>query len=167
MKWSKMNVMAFALMALFPAALNAADVNITINGQVVAKPCIVVTKNAEVQLGDLYTRDLQRPGDASKWHSVDLQLTECPVGTGAVTARLSGDTDSTGYFKNQGTASSVQIQVQDENGNTYKNGDSKTVAVNEIAHTAHFPFQVRALTVNGGAGQGTVDALLNVTYTWQ
>lgn len=167
MKWSKRTVMLFTLITAFSAPLHAADINITINGQVVAKPCNVATKNSEVELGDLYTRELQQPGNASKWHSVDLQLTDCPAGTGTVTARLSGETDSTGYFKNQGTASSIQIQVQDENGNIYKDGDSKTVVVDEIAHTAQFPFQVRALTVNGSAGQGTIDALLNVTYTWQ
>ncbi|KJF77475.1 fimbrial protein [Morganella morganii] len=164
MKWCSRTL---AIITFISAPLYAADVTITVNGRVVAKPCIVATENANVELGDLYTRDLKRPGNASKWHDVNLKLTGCPLGTGAVTARISGDTDTTGYFKNQGTASGIQIEVQDDNNNTYKNGDSKTVAVNEIAHTADFPFKVRAMTVNGGAGQGTVDALLTITYTWQ
>ncbi|MFQ3427134.1 fimbrial protein, partial [Escherichia coli] len=45
--------------ALFTATLQAADVTITVNGRVVAKPCTIQTKEANVNLGDLYTRNLQ------------------------------------------------------------------------------------------------------------
>lgn len=48
--------------ALFTATLQAADVTITVNGRVVAKPCTIQTKEANVNLGDLYTRNLQQPG---------------------------------------------------------------------------------------------------------
>ena len=51
--------------ALFTATLQAADVTITVNGRVVAKPCTIQTKEANVNLGDLYTRNLQQPGSAS------------------------------------------------------------------------------------------------------
>ncbi|MBE9838919.1 type 1 fimbrial protein, partial [Escherichia coli] len=40
--------------ALFTATLQAADVTITVNGRVVAKPCTIQTKEANVNLGDLY-----------------------------------------------------------------------------------------------------------------
>ncbi len=40
---------------------SAADVTITVNGRVVAKPCTIQTKEANVNLGDLYTRNLQQP----------------------------------------------------------------------------------------------------------
>lgn len=46
--------------ALFTATLRAADVTITVNGRVVAKPCTIQTKEANVNLGDLYTRNLQQ-----------------------------------------------------------------------------------------------------------
>ncbi|HAH9031174.1 TPA: type 1 fimbrial protein [Escherichia coli] len=39
--------------ALFTATLQAADVTITVNGRVVAKPCTIQTKEANVNLGDL------------------------------------------------------------------------------------------------------------------
>lgn len=45
---------------LFTATLQAADVTITVNGRVVAKPCTIQTKEANVNLGDLYTRNLQQ-----------------------------------------------------------------------------------------------------------
>ncbi|EGD7243961.1 TPA: type 1 fimbrial protein, partial [Escherichia coli] len=48
-----------------------------------------------------------------------------------------------------------------------KNGDSKTVIVDEITRNAQFPLKARAITVNGNASQGTIEALINVIYTWQ
>ncbi len=79
--------------ALFTATLQAADVTITVNGRVVAKPCTIQTKEANVNLGDLYTRNLQQPGSASGWHNITLSLTDCPVETSAVTAIVTGSSD--------------------------------------------------------------------------
>ncbi|MDZ9081706.1 fimbrial protein, partial [Escherichia coli] len=76
--------------ALFTATLQAVDVTITVNGRVVAKPCTIQTKEANVNLGDLYTRNLQQPGSASGWHNITLSLTDCPVETSAVTAIVTG-----------------------------------------------------------------------------
>ena len=36
----------------------------------------------------------------------------------------------------------------------------------EASQSARFPLQVRALSVNGGATQGTIQAVINVTYTY-
>ncbi|HCT2325787.1 TPA: hypothetical protein OTR04_003703 [Escherichia coli] len=47
------------------------------------------------------------------------------------------------------------------------NGDSKTVIVDEITRNAQFPLKARAITVNGNASQGTIEALINVIYIWQ
>lgn len=82
-----------------PSALQAADVTITVNGKVVAKPCTVSTTNATVELGDLYTFSLISAGSTSARHTVALDLSNCPVGTSRVTASFSGTADSTGYYK--------------------------------------------------------------------
>lgn len=140
---------------------------ITVNGRVVAKPCTIQTKEANVNLGDLYTRNLQQPGSASGWHNITLSLTDCPVETSAVTAIVTGSTDNTGYYKNEGTAENIQIELRDDQDATLKNGDSKTVIVDEITRNAQFPLKARAITVNGNASQGTIEALINVIYTWQ
>lgn len=145
----------------------AADVTITVNGRVVAKPCTIQTKEANVNLGDLYTRNLQQPGSASGWHNITLSLTDCPVETSAVTAIVTGSTDNTGYYKNEGTAENIQIELRDDQDAALKNGDSKTVIVDEITRNAQFPLKARAITVNGNASQGTIEALINVIYTWQ
>ena len=156
---------AFALATVSPA-LWAADVTITVNGKVVAKPCTVSTTNANVELGDLYTFSLLSAGSASAWHSVALELSNCPVGTSRVIASFSGTADATGYYQNQGTAKNIQLELQDDGGNTLNTGATTTVTVEEASQSARFPLKVRALSVNGGATQGTIKTVINVTYTY-
>ncbi|EMI4412033.1 type 1 fimbrial protein [Serratia marcescens] len=147
-------------------AVHAADVTITVNGRVVAKPCTVSTPSATVDLGDLFTFNYIQAGSGSALHPVTLNLTNCPVGTSRVTASFSGTADATGYYKNQGTAGNIQLELQDDSGTTLNTGATKSVQVDESTQSASFPLQVRALTVNGGATQGTIQAVINVTYTY-
>ncbi|MFJ3164498.1 fimbrial protein [Serratia sp. CY54717] len=153
-------------LALNMTTLQAADITITVNGHVVAKPCTVSTTNASVTLGDLYTFNLVTAGSASSWHSIALNLSNCPVGTSRVVATFSGTTDSTGYYKNLGTASNIQLELQDDGGTTLNNGAKKSVQVDDSSQSARFPLQARALSVNGGATQGTIQAVISVTYTY-
>lgn len=67
----------------------------------------------------------------------------------------------------KGTAENIQIELRDDQDATLKNGDSKTVIVDEITRNAQFPLKARAITVNGNASQGTIEALINVIYIWQ
>ncbi|MGL4859505.1 MAG: fimbrial protein [Enterobacteriaceae bacterium] len=147
-------------------AVRAADVTITVNGKVVARPCTVISKTATVALDDLHTFNLLSPGAASQWHSVVLDLTHCPIGTSQVIAKFSGMTDSTGYYKNLGSASNIQLELQDSNGMRLNNGAQKIVQVDEATQSASFPLQVRALTVNGNATQGNIQAVITITYTY-
>lgn len=77
MKWCKRGYLLAAMLALASATIQAADVTITVNGKVVAKPCTVSTTNATVDLGDLYSFSLMSAGAASAWHDVALELTNC------------------------------------------------------------------------------------------
>lgn len=165
MKWFQSGWLLATMLAASPT-LQAADVTITVNGKVVAKPCTVSATNATVDLGDLYTFSLLTAGSSSPWHSVTLDLSNCPIGTSRVTAGFSGTADSTGYYKNQGTAGNIQLELQDNRGNTLNTGATTSVQVDEASQSARFPLQVRALTVNGGATQGTIQAVINVTYTY-
>lgn len=166
MKWAYCGVLSAIVLVAFSSALWAADVTITVNGKVVAKPCTVSTRNADVDLGDLYTFNLLSAGSTSAWHDVALDLSNCPVGTSRVTASFSGTADATGYYQNQGTARNIQLELQDAAGNTLNTGTKTTVTVDEASQSARFPLQVRALSVNGGATQGTIQAVINVTYTY-
>lgn len=155
-----------AVLLAASSALQAADVTITVNGKVVAKPCTVSTPNATAALGDLYTISLVSAGSYSAWHTVSLELSNCPVGTSRVIASFWGTADSTGYYKNQGTAGNIQLELQDDSGNRLNTGATKSVQVDDASQSAHFPLQVRALSVNGSATQGTIQAVINVTYTY-
>ena len=155
-----------AILAASSPTLQAADVTIIVNGKVVAKPCTVSTPNATVELGDLYTFNLISAGSSSPWHSVALNLSNCPIGTSRVTATFSGTADATGYYRNQGTAGNIQLELQDTNGTTLNNGAKKEVQVDDTTQAVSFPLRVRALTVNGGATQGTILAVINITYTY-
>lgn len=158
------------LMSAFAISLihysQAADVTITVNGSVVARPCTVSTTNATVELDELLTTDLKAAGSASEWHSVTLNLTNCPVGTSSVTALFTGTADTTGYYQNQGTAKNVQLQLQDTDGNTLNNNAKKITAVTEATSTSDLLLRVRALSVNGNATAGSIQAVINVTYTY-
>ncbi|MHA9666595.1 type 1 fimbrial minor subunit FimG [Klebsiella pneumoniae] len=153
MKWTHVGWLLAGLLTA-SASLRAADVTLTVNGKVVARPCTVSTVNATVELGDLYTFSLIGAGSASAWHSVALDLSNCPVGTSRVKATFSG------------TAGNIQLELQNEDGTTLNNGSSQSVQVDEASQSARFPLQVRALSVNGGATQGTIQAVINVTYTY-
>lgn len=165
MKWFQPRWLLTVILAA-SAVVQAADVTITVNGKVVAKPCTVSTTTATVELGDLNTFSLVNAGSSSVWHSVALELSNCPVGTSRVTASFSGTADSTGYYKNQGTAGNIQLELQDDSGNRLNTGATKSVVVDDASQSARFPLQVRALSVNGGATQGTIQAVINVTYTY-
>ena len=165
MKWTHARWLLAGLLA-FASTSHAADVTITVNGKVVARPCTISTPKATVDLGDLYTFNMLSPGAASGWHNVTLDLSNCPIGTSRVTATFSGTTDSTGYYKNQGTAGNLQLELQDTSGSRFNNGSTKTMTVNDATQSTSFPLRVRALTVNGGPTQGTIQAVINVTYTW-
>ena len=164
MKWFQPRWLLTVILAA-SAVVQAADVTITVNGKVVAKPCTVSTTTATVELGDLYTFSLVNAGSSSAWHSVALELSNCPVGTSRVTASFSGTADSTGYYKNQGTAGNIQLELQDDSGNRLNTGATKSVVVDDASQSARFTLQVRALSVNGGATQPTIKAVINVTYT--
>lgn len=155
-----------AMLAMSATPLQATDVTITVNGKVVAKPCTVSTTNATVDLGSLNTFSLATAGAASPWNNIALMLSNCPVGTSQVTASFSGVADNTGYYRNQGTAGNIQLELRDSNGITLNTGAISSVHVDEATQSATFPLQIRALTVNGGVTQGTIQAVINVTYTY-
>ena len=81
MKWIHTGWLLAIMLAASSPALQAADVTITVNGKVVAKPCTVSTTNASVELGELSTFSLVSAGSASSWQSTALDLNNCPVGT--------------------------------------------------------------------------------------
>ncbi|MDK6924008.1 type 1 fimbrial protein, partial [Escherichia coli] len=67
---------------------------------------------------------------------------------------------------NQGTAGNIQLELQDDSGRRLNNGAAKLVQVDDSSQSASFPLKVRVLSVKGGATQGTIQAVINVTYSY-
>lgn len=156
------------MLFLVAASVQATDVTITVNGEVVAKPCTIATTTANVSLGTLSTSALQSAGSVSDWKTVDLELTDCPVGTSSVTATFAGTSDSTGtYFLNQGTAGNIAVELADSSGNNITNGGTLTSAVSDTTLSTDFSLEVRAITPAGSVTQGSIQSVVDVTYTWQ
>lgn len=153
---------------LVAGAMNAyaADVDITVNGRVVAQPCTVSTPAASIDIGDQLAANYSQAGSHSDWYTFTLELTNCPVGTSRVTATFTGTTDDTGYYQNQGDALNLQLELQDASGNNFNNGKSTSVQVNKSTQAASLSLKVRALSVKGNAQQGSIQASIDVTYTY-
>lgn len=146
----------------------AADVTITIHGKVVAEPCTIATTTANVDLGNLSTTALETAGSYSDWKTVTLNLTNCPIGTSNVVATFSGTSDTSGnYFLNQGSAGNIAVQLADSRGKNITNGGVLNSAVSDATLATAFNLEVRAISPDGSTTQGSIQSVVNVTYTWQ
>ncbi len=132
----------------------------------VARPCTVSTVNATVELGDLYTFSLIGAGSASAPAQRGAGSEQLPRGYFTGESHLQRNGGQHRLLQNRGTAGNIQLELQNEDGTTLNNGSSQSVQVDEASQSARFPLQVRALSVNGGATQGTIQAVINVTYTY-
>lgn len=168
MKLTRASWLLASVIATFSPMLQAADAQITIKGRVVATPCTVETTKTSVDLVNISLSELASSGAVTSWHPVLLKLASCPSGTSKVTARFSGtaDPNNSKYYKNLGTATNVQLELQDENNTSLGPNTTKEVAVDDSSKSTAFQLKVRVITTQGGATQGTIQAVINVTYTY-
>jgi len=156
-----------ALLLLTLRTVDAADVTITVNGRVVAKACTIETVNTDVPLGNLSTSSMTAAGSTSPWHTVNLSLINCPIGTSRVTAVFTGTADATGiYFKNAGSAENIALQLADSTGSNIQTGGSLISPVDDASQSTRFALQVRAISPAGNTTQGTIRSTIDITYTW-
>ncbi|WP_199637644.1 fimbrial protein [Serratia sp. PAMC26656] len=139
-----------------------AQTTITVTGQVVQRSCTVPT-NATVDLGTLYTSDLINNNSYSNWKTFDLTLQNCQNMT-TVTATYNGTAEQTDYYKNNGDASNVMIELMDANSNNQvKPGSQERATVTN--GNATFNLKARAVS-QGNAGAGSINTQITVTYTY-
>lgn len=139
-----------------------AQTTITVSGQVVQRSCTVPT-NATIDLGTLYTSDLINNMSYSSWKTFDLTLQNCQNMT-TVTATYNGIAEQTDYFKNNGNASNIMIELEDVNSNNrVKPGWIEQTTVTNGQAT--FSLRTRAVS-NGSAGAGSINTQITVTYTY-
>ena len=167
MKKFTLSWLMLALFIIPGSGVRAADVTITVTGRVIARPCTIGTPNVDVSLGDIRTETLAKRGSVTPWQALTLNLTDCPDGTNQVSATFTGTSDVTGYyFRNAGTSYNVALQLATDKGVNIRNGGRLVFQVSENDQSVTIPLQVRAISTSGTATLGTIQAVINVAYTW-
>jgi minor fimbrial subunit len=123
MKWIHTGWLLAIMLAASSPALQAADVTITVNGKVVAKPCTVSTTNASVDLGELIPSAWYQQVRIA-WHST-ARFKQLPGRHLAGHRQLQRYGGRHRLLQNQGTAGNIQLELQDEGGNTLNTGATK------------------------------------------
>ncbi|QAV23423.1 fimbrial protein [Proteus hauseri] len=138
---------------------------VTINGSVLAKPCEIIPSNKIVDLGDIFTYKMNPYSD---WVDFDIKMTNCPNVTNKVSAVFIGDFNAQGgYFINKGTSTNVGIQVKNrDNNNLLRSGETIEKNIVNDSDILTFNLSARASKLSGITQSGTLQANINVTYTW-
>jgi len=167
-----MNKLILILSLILFCAGASAGGNIIVNftGTVSDATCEIQTdsQNPEVNLGELYNKDLEEAGSASEWVSFNITLFNCPPALKTVSATFSGTPDGkdASLYKSTGDASNVAVELQDQNTQSVL-GNGTVDAVNiSSSGNAVFNLQARAKTVTGNVTAGTIDSLIEMTYTY-
>ncbi|MGE6178855.1 fimbrial protein [Aeromonas salmonicida] len=160
-------VFVITILLSLRAVAAAADAVITVNGKVVALPCTVDTTQLTFDLGKIYASTLSKAGSYGEWVNATIKLSACPAVTSSITATFSGQS-GTLYFRNTGTARNVELQLQTATAEpvNLNNNSRQTIAVTP-ARTAELPLRVRVYSQYGKVTEGTLQGLINVTYTYQ
>ncbi|MGY2799814.1 minor fimbrial subunit [Ewingella americana] len=168
----KMVTLIMLIIGVTPYSLQSATL-LQVTGNIKAGPCRVnfPTSGVEVNLGEgIRQYTLERAGSAAPWVDFSLQLTDCPKTTTNVTLTVNGTSGSAGSdtFINTGSATNVQIQVQNQSDNrVLGNGANVTQAVNSANSSAEFSLQARAYSTSGNAKPGTIAGSMQVSFTYQ
>ncbi|WP_024531358.1 fimbrial protein [Serratia fonticola] len=163
-------VLLLGLSLILPWLVHAADVTITVNGSVVARPCQTPPGDTTVDFGDIYTTSLNTAGSVTAWKDITLALSGCPVGTSTVNVVFTGLAASNAdYYANSsiaGSAGGIELELQDSANGLLKNGASRDIPVDFNTGTAELPVKVRVRSESGIPTEGNIEAVINVTYTY-
>jgi minor fimbrial subunit len=157
---------------ILPSVVKADDTNINISGTVVASACTVDTDtvNKTVEFAPVQKKVLSNAGDGGAWSDFDLLVNNCPLGTTAVTAKLTGtvDTQDATAWKNTGTSSNVALRIASrDHATVYSNNSTMKVNVDTNTHSSTFPLSARIFTPQGSVVAGTFISVMNVDFTYQ
>ncbi|OAT34745.1 fimbrial protein [Proteus myxofaciens] len=140
--------------------------NVTINGSVLAKPCTIIPSDKIVDLGDIFTYKMNPYSD---WVDFDITMINCPNVTNNVSAAFVGDFNTQGdYFINKGTSTNIGIQIQNKDNSAFIRSGSvinKTISNVDNSNVV-FNLSARVIKLNGPTLSGTLQSIINVTYTW-
>ncbi|WP_312414902.1 fimbrial protein [Pseudescherichia sp.] len=163
-------ILIFSWILLIAGASAGENIQVNFTGTVSDATCEIQTdsQNPEVNLGELYNQDLEEAGSASEWVNFNITLFNCPPALKTVSAAFSGtpDGNDASLYKSTGDASNVAVELQDQNTQRAL-GHGAVDTVNILpSGNAVFNLQARAKTVVGNVTAGTIDSLIEMTYTY-
>lgn len=174
MKGRKPTLFQLALLLVISGVTNnvlANGTELKINGNIKASPCVIVDKESgtNVNLGNILAERLANPGSSGDWVSFSLKLIDCPDSTTQATVAFSGTADSSNsdFYKNTGSATHAQVELESAVGQNLGNGKSVTQMIDAITHGTTFNLRTRAYTINGNVMPGTIVGLVMATFTYQ
>lgn len=154
----------------YPCAAELSDTKtFTLQGRVIASPCMVEQPTINVNLGnDIKMSDLATAGAFSDWVAFDIRIYNCPIQYTLATITFNGTSDSTDpdfRYQNSGTATNVAVELRATDGTPLGNGKSMTgiIANQEFTWNLH----TRIWTETGYVRPGTVSAVVSATLTYQ
>lgn len=157
------------MLMLSPLPSVAAETSLGVSATVTAGACIWVA-TPDVDLGSFHSSGFTTAGSASDWVGFNVSLSQCPATTQTVTVTLGGTADPTyqQYYKNLGDSTRVVIDVVSDNdaATQLPVGKKLTVNVEQAAHTATFPMKARMFSPQGGATEGSVVGLIELTFSY-
>lgn len=125
----------------------------------------VIDLNGSDGATDIYNSDLERRGNTSPWVRFDLRLINCPFVTTKVTASFTGNPDGV-YYRNNGDAENVAIELQSTSGEVLSNGTSKTVNVDTASRSATFNLQTHAVAT-AAATSGSMETVIQILFNYE
>lgn len=150
----------------------SADTQLNITGTIKASPCNVNVPvgGVNVDLGqNIMAATLAEAESATDWKPISIEINNCPAATTSATMTLNGtvDTIKPEMYKNTGTASNVQIELQSTTGDALGNASTMIQTINTATRGAIFSMQARAYSSTGNATPGTIAGVVQLTFTYQ
>lgn len=143
--------------------------DITVQGKIIASPCMVEQPNINVNLGDtIRMNDLATAGSFTEWVSFTLRVYHCPpqITTATVTFNGAADVSNPDFrYQNSGTATNVAVELLTTDGLPLGNDKSLTGAIVNQEYT--WNLRARVWTETGSVKPGTVSAVVSATLTYQ
>jgi major type 1 subunit fimbrin (pilin) len=168
-----------AAVGLTASAAHASDGTLTINGTIVANSCKISGNgqgpNFTVTLPSVSASTLSAAGSVAGATSFKIALTDCTPATGTVHTfwEYGSNTLDDGNLKNNGTASSVEVQLLDYNGSmktidvSKADGAQNSQNVSISGGSANLQYAAQYFTPAGGTTAGSVTTTVTYSMSYQ
>lgn len=168
----KAPALLLGLAAVIASHSAIADTQLNITGTIKASPCTinVPTGGVNVDLGQsIEASSLITAGSATAWKPIAIEVNSCPATTTSATMTLNGtpDTTETQMYKNTGSATEVQIELQSAAGASLGNGSTMVQDIDSKTNGTTFNMQARAYSSAGKATPGDINGVVQLSFVYQ